>query len=56
MGAWDSDPDKFIIAYKAPLGQVLLGKRVGEKVKIKIGSSEEEYEITKLERIPVATA
>lgn len=56
LGAWDSDPDNFIIAYKTPLGQALLGKRLGEKVKVKIGSSEEEYEITKLDRIPVAKA
>lgn len=56
LGAWDSDPDNFVIAYKTPLGQALLGKRVGEQVKVKIGSSEEEYEITKLDRIPVVSA
>ena len=52
LGAWDSDPDNYIIAYKTPLGQALLGKRKGDNVKVKIGSSEEEYEVTKLERIP----
>ena len=52
MGAWDSDPDNFVIAYKTPLGQALLGKRVGEEVKVKIGSSEENYQLTKLDRIP----
>lgn len=52
LGAWDSDPDNYIIAYKTPLGQALLGKRKGDHVKVKIGSSEEEYEVTKLERVP----
>ncbi len=50
LGAWDSDPDNFVIAYKTPLGQALLGKRVGEQVKVKIGSTEESYELTALAR------
>ncbi|MCC5024542.1 MAG: transcription elongation factor GreA [Candidatus Synoicihabitans palmerolidicus] len=50
MGAWDSDPDNFIIAYKTPLGQALLGKRVGEEVNVKIGSGEDDYEITSMKR------
>lgn len=55
LGAWDSDPDNFIIAYKTPLGQALLGKSVGDQVTVKIGSSEEEYEITALDKVPVVT-
>ncbi len=50
LGAWDSDPENHVIAYKTPLGQALLGKRVGEQVKVKIGSSEDEYEITSIAR------
>lgn len=46
LGAWDSDPDNFIIAYKTPLGQALLGKRVGDTVEVKIGAKEDSYEIT----------
>ncbi len=56
LGAWDSDPDNFIIAYKTPLGQALLGKRVGEQVKVTIGSSEEDYVITKPDRVPPVVA
>jgi len=52
LGAWDSDPDNFVIAYKTPLGQALLGKGVGDVVKVEIGSTEEEYEITGLDRVP----
>ena len=50
MGAWDSEPENFIIAYKTPLGQALLGKSVGEQVEVKIGSTEESYEITAISR------
>lgn len=50
LGAWDSDPANQIIAYKTPLGQALLTKRVGEQVTVKIGASEESYEITGISR------
>ncbi len=50
LGAWDSDPDNHIIAYKTPLGQALLSKKVGDQVKVKIGSSEESYEVVKIGR------
>ncbi len=50
LGAWDSVPEQNVIAYKTPLGQALLGKKVGDTVKVKIGSSEEAYTITALER------
>ena len=50
LGAWDSDPANQIIAYKTPLGQALLSKRIGEQVTVKIGASEESYEITGITR------
>lgn len=50
LGAWDSDPDKGIISYKTPLGLALLGKKPGDPVKVKIGGSEESYEIASLAR------
>ena len=50
LGAWDSVPEQNIIAYKTPLGQALLGKKVGETVKVKIGSTEESYTIASLGR------
>jgi len=46
LGAWDSVPDKNIIAYKTPLGLALLTKKIGDTVKVKIGTSEESYTIT----------
>ncbi|HZZ19516.1 MAG TPA: transcription elongation factor GreA [Opitutaceae bacterium] len=45
LGVWDGDPDKNIISYKTPLGAALIGKRAGETVKVKMGTSEDSYSI-----------
>jgi transcription elongation factor GreA len=50
LGAWDSVPEKNIIAYKTPLGLALLSKKAGDTVKVKIGSSEETYTIAGIAR------
>lgn len=50
LGAWDSDPDNHVISYKTPFGAALLGKKVGESVKVKTGASEEDYEILSIVR------
>ena len=50
LGAWDSDPTNNVIAYKTPLGLALLSKKVGDTVKVKIGTSEESYTITGIAR------
>ena len=50
LGVWDSIPDKNVISYKTPLGLALLSKKVGDTVKVKIGTSEENYTITGISR------
>ncbi|MEI6861505.1 MAG: transcription elongation factor GreA [Verrucomicrobiota bacterium] len=50
LGAWDSNPDTNVISYKTPLGLALLGKKPGDQVKVKIGGTEESYEIVSLTR------
>ena len=50
LGAWDSDPDNHVIAYKTPLGLAILGKKPGDQVKVKIGSTEENYEVVSISR------
>ena len=50
LGAWDSDPDAHRIAYKTPLGQALMGKKVGEHVKLKIGTAHQEFQIAGITR------
>ncbi len=50
LGAWDSSPEQNILAYKTPLGLALLGKKSGDSVKVKIGTSEEAYTIKSIGR------
>ena len=50
LGAWDSDPDKHVLAYKTPLGQAIMGKKIGEHVKLKIGSTNQEFQIAGITR------
>ncbi len=50
LGAWDSVPEKNILSYKTPLGLALLGKKAGDVVKVKIGSSEEAYTVKSIGR------
>lgn len=50
LGAWDGDVDKNIISYKTALGSALLGKKPGETVKVKTGTTEEEYTIVSIAR------
>ncbi|HKB89551.1 MAG TPA: GreA/GreB family elongation factor [Opitutaceae bacterium] len=50
LGAWDSDPDNGIIAYKTPLGLALLSRKAGDRVKVKIGGAENEYVVTSINR------
>jgi len=48
LGAWDGDPERHVISYKTPLGAGLLGKRPGDSVKVKSGTSEESYSIVSI--------
>ena len=50
LGAWDGDADKNIISYKTALGSALVGKKAGDTVKVKTGSSEEDYTIVSIKR------
>ncbi len=50
LGAWDSDPDNQLISYKTPLGQALLAKKTGDRVKVKTGGAEHDYVITGIRR------
>ncbi|MDR1458586.1 MAG: transcription elongation factor GreA [Puniceicoccales bacterium] len=50
LGAWDSDPAKCILSYKTPLGQALLGKKVGDMVTIKIGQKEQSWTVQSINK------
>ncbi len=51
LGAWDSDPDKGIIAYLSDRGAEILDKKVGDKVAFpkEKGKGEDEYTISSIE-------
>jgi transcription elongation factor GreA len=55
LGAWDGDPANHVISYKTALGAALLGKKVGETVKLKTGTNEEEYTVVSIARYVGAT-
>ncbi len=49
VGSEESDPGQGLISYQSPLGQALIGKKVGEKTSIKTPSSEFMAEIIEIE-------
>lgn len=48
VGEWDSDPIEKRISHNSPLGQALLGKKVGDKVKVEAPAGKVTYEILKI--------
>ncbi len=50
LGAWDSNPEQGVLSYKTPLGQNLMGKKVGDTVRTEIEGSVEEWTLRKIER------
>ena len=51
LGAWDSDPDKRIVAYLTDVGQQLLGSSIGETVDLPTGveGGTKSFEVTGIE-------
>lgn len=50
LGAWDSAPEQNILSYKTPLGQALMGKRVGEAVQTEIDGQVQNWSLKNLAR------
>ena len=50
LGAWDSDPDNNILSYLTPLGQRLLGKKIGETVETEVEGNVQSWKIEGLTR------
>ena len=50
LGAWDSDPENNILSYLTPMGQSIIGKKVGEEVQIDIEGNEQALVIEGLSR------
>src|ERR1043166_3587875 len=56
LGAWDSDPDKHIISYLAPVAQSLINKKVGDEVELETDSGKHRYRIDAIEQVQAASA
>ncbi len=49
VGEWEADPAKLKISHASPLGQALLGKKLGEKVEVNAPAGKIVYEILSIE-------
>jgi transcription elongation factor GreA len=49
LGAWDSDPDQGIISYLTPIGQALLGRKVGDAVEFELHGTKRQLRIESIE-------
>jgi transcription elongation GreA/GreB family factor len=56
LGAWDGDPERGIISYKAAIGQTLLGRKAGEMVTLNTDQGTGDFEIMAIEPAPVDLA
>jgi len=49
LGSAETDPDRGVISHNSAVGQGLLGQRIGDIAKIRIGNKEVIYKIIKIE-------
>lgn len=49
LGSSETNPDKNIISHNSPLGKILIGHKIGDKIKTIIAQKEIQYEILKIE-------
>lgn len=49
VGEWEADPNQAKISHQSPLGQSLLGKKIGEKVEVQAPVGKIVYTITKID-------
>ena len=50
LGAWDSDPERYILSYKTPLAKALLGKGKGDQVAVEIDGHQETWIVRDIKR------
>lgn len=48
VGEWEADPVKQKISHQSPLGQALMGKKVGDKVEIEVPAGKLTYLIARI--------
>ena len=46
----EADPDNDLISYESPIGEAIIGKRVGEKVQIRVPNGVLQYQIDSIRK------
>ena len=49
VGEWEADPSSRKISHESPLGQALIGKKVGEEVEVEAPVGKIKYKIVKID-------
>ena len=49
VGEWEADPKQKKISHESPLGQALMGKKVGDKVEVEAPAGKVLYKILGIE-------
>lgn len=49
LGATETNPDKGVISFSSPLGQALMGKKVGDIIRVNLVDRELEYKLIKIQ-------
>lgn len=49
LGSSETSPEKGIISHNSPIGSALVGHKVGDVLKIKVGEKKVEYMVTKIQ-------
>jgi transcription elongation factor GreA len=52
LGAWDGDPDRYIISYQTAIGQALLGHKIGETVSLSTEHGTDQFTIMSIQAAP----
>jgi len=52
LGAWDGDPDRYVISYQTAIGQMLLGHEVGETVSLNTDHGTAQFTIVSIQPAP----
>ena len=53
LGAWDGDPERGIISYQTAIGQVLLGRKIGDVVSLNSDQGSGRFTIVSIEPAPL---
>jgi len=49
LGSEETDPNNGVISHNSPLGSALLGKKIGDQIKISLEERKIEYKIINIE-------